>query len=182
MRDWKNRRVQLTPEQRLVARLVGLAFLLGLIYSQVSLFTGIRIYKSIRSGFDPLTPSYSFGWPLDEFLMILTGTFTVLLPALNNLYAQFLKGPQWRNGRHTILRLSEHGSRFMGFFLAGLGIDLLLDKPLTFTLTNLKASSLEVLISEMALTLLCALVVPIFLSWYLFVREKHREVQRGKEA
>lgn len=178
----KERQMQFTPEQRLVARIVGLAFLLGFIFSPALLLTGIRIYHFIRSGFDPLIPPYSFGWPLDEFLMILTGSSMVLVPTFNHWYSQFLKGPQWRNGRHTILRVSEHGSRFMGFFLAGLGLDLLLNKPLNSALTESKASSLEILVSEIALTVLCALVIPIFLSWYLFVQDKRREVQREKEA
>lgn len=160
------------PEQRLFGLIVVLAFLTGLTFGLTVLFLGTIIYNFIQSGFYALAPS-SYDWPLSALPSIIEGAFFVLLSITINLCLQFLKVQSSRRV------FAKHGLKIIGFFLMGLGVDILLNKPLYLALTVLKSPSFVVLVSEFALTFLCALVVPASLIWYLLVRDKRRVAQRG---
>lgn len=178
-RRYKQRK--LTPEQRLFKRTVTLAFLTGLAFGLMIWFLGTDTYNFIRSGFmNPLLWPPSFVWPLNAVRVIVEGAFIALLSGTINLSSQFLNVPQWENSRSAFLRSSKHISMIMGFFIMGGGVEMLLDKPLTLALADLKASSLEILIGEIALTALCVLVIPISLSWYLL--RKDSAMSRSLEA
>ncbi len=159
-----------TPESRLFGRLVVLVFLLGLVFGLAGLFLGIRISHFIQSGFDPLAPSPSFGWPLDEFQSILDGAFLVLLVTTTDLCSQFLSAPQWKNGRGVFIRFCRHFSMILGFLLMSGGIVSLLEKPL-----NLPELAINIVLILLFLPGIGAL------SWYLLVRDKRRVLPREQE-
>ena len=166
-----------TSEQRLVGRIVVLAFLLGLVFSPVVVFAGIRVYNFIQLSSDPLAAhTIHFGWPLDDLQTILVGTFLVLSVTTTDLYLQFLKGPQWRNNRWGFTRFCEYCARIFGFFLMGGGVISLIVDPLN----EPPLSSSQALVAITVLALLFPLGVGA-LSWYLFVRDKRRAAQREQE-
>ena len=105
----------------------------------------------------------------------------ILQGEVTRLRSQFLALPQENNSVQNLENFSKHLFRLAGSFFIVMGFALLLWKPLKFpdpAVSNAQQMS--------ASLFLVIMVLGIFLSiggisWYLFLRDKHRAAQREQE-
>lgn len=169
----------MTPvsEQRLFIRMMRFNLLLGMSVGMWVMLIGIDAY-----GFF-LRPVLFFNWPLGPFQIILSGAVFVFCGEAIHSRSRFLAFRQKANGinasRWAFVQFQRRIFKSVGFFIIGLGLFLLISKPLKLPNPILSTNQ------QIFLTALLALIWLgiIGMSWFFYLRDKRhdaQEVQEGK--
>lgn len=129
---------------------------------------GVHTYNFI------LRPIFFFDWPLGPLQIALSGIMFVFYSEVMHVRAQFLvfwqKVNNINDSRWMFERFQRRIFSWVGFFIMGLGLILLISKPLRFPdliLSNIQQIFLAVFIAFILLGIIC-------ISWYLYLRDKRR--------
>lgn len=153
--------------QRLFIRFMRLNLLLGISMGMWMALIGIRAYNFV------LKPVLFFDWPLGPLQIVLNGAMFVCYGELTYLRSQLpfslrgIRAPKW-----ALVKFQRRFFNSVGLFFAGLGLELLISKPLKFPDPAL-SSIQQVLLTIFLVSILLGI---ISINWYLYLRDKRRAV------